>query len=75
MKAYPALAALYLMVAALPAAHPGMARATDASTCYTIPDADARTFCLAKAHHDPGMCYAIQNTALRSECLAEVRTH
>lgn len=49
------------------------ARATDAGTCYTISDADARTYCLAKAHKDPGRCYAIQRADLRSQCLAETR--
>lgn len=47
--------------------------AADASTCYTISDADARTYCLARAHKEPGMCYAVQRKDLRAACLAEVR--
>ena len=47
--------------------------ATDPGTCYTISDADARTYCLAKAHNDPSRCYAIQDSSKRAECLAEVR--
>lgn len=52
---------------------PGIAGATDAGACYAVQDADARTYCLSKAHHDPARCYAIQNAGLRSQCLAEVR--
>ena len=48
------------------------ANAADASSCYNIAEADARTYCLALAHDDPGRCYAIQDSALRSRCLAEV---
>ncbi len=49
------------------------ANAVDASSCYAIAEADARTYCLALAHNDPGRCYAIQDSAMRSRCLAEVR--
>ena len=49
------------------------ANAADTSSCYAISEADARTYCLALAHNDPGRCYAIQNSAMRSRCLAEVR--
>lgn len=49
------------------------ARAEDAGTCYTISDADARTYCLARAHQDSGRCYAIQRPDMRAQCLAEVR--
>jgi len=49
------------------------ASAADSSSCYNIADADARTYCLALAHNDPGRCYAIQDSALRSRCLAEIR--
>jgi hypothetical protein len=47
--------------------------ASDPGTCYTISDADARTYCLAKAHQDSSRCYAIQDSGKRAECLAEVR--
>lgn len=47
--------------------------AQDASTCYTIGDADARTYCLARARKDSGMCYAIHRADMRAQCLAEVR--
>lgn len=49
------------------------AGAVDAASCYGIAQADARAYCLARAHGDSGRCYAIQDTALRSQCLAEVR--
>lgn len=41
-------------------------------TCYTIGDADARAFCLARAHRNVGMCYSIQESGLRARCRAEV---
>ena len=43
------------------------------SSCYNIQDADARAFCLARAHRNPSMCYSVQRPDLRSMCLAEVR--
>ena len=46
--------------------------ADDAGTCYTIGDADARAFCLARAHRNVGMCYSIQESGLRARCRAEV---
>lgn len=51
------------------------ASASDESSCYTIinADADARTYCLARAHNDPGRCYAIQDSTMRDQCIAEVR--
>ena len=49
------------------------ASATDAGSCYGIAEADARAYCLARAHNDSGRCYAIQSVGLRSQCLAEVR--
>ena len=52
---------------------PQFAMAADASACYNIADADARTYCLARAHRQPGQCYSIQNPAMRSMCLSEVR--
>lgn len=41
--------------------------------CYNIGDADARAYCLARAHREPGQCYSIQQASMRSQCLAEVR--
>lgn len=49
------------------------ARATDAGACYNIGDADARTYCLARARKDVSQCYAVQRSDLRAQCLAEVR--
>ncbi|MEN6544488.1 MAG: hypothetical protein ABFE07_00430 [Armatimonadia bacterium] len=49
------------------------AYATSSSACYNITDADARTFCLAKARSEPSQCYAIQRADKLAECLAEVR--
>ncbi len=49
------------------------ANAADTSSCYAIAEADARTYCLALVHNDPGRCYAIQDPAMRSRCIAEVR--
>jgi hypothetical protein len=49
------------------------AAAADSGSCYGVNDADARSYCLAKAHQDPSACYTIQNSATRSMCLAEVR--
>lgn len=40
--------------------------------CYSIGDADARAYCLAKAKQDAGLCYNIQRAELRAMCLAEV---
>jgi len=44
-----------------------------ASGCYNIASADARAYCLARAHRDPGRCYSIQAADLRQFCLAWVR--
>lgn len=52
---------------------PIQAVAGDASACYNVADADARTMCLARAHREPGQCYSIRRADLRSQCLAEVR--
>ena len=51
----------------------GEAHASDAGTCYTIRDSDARTYCLARAHNQPAQCYSIQRADMRAQCLAEVR--
>ena len=51
----------------------GAAHAADAGACYTISDADARTYCLARAHREPATCYAILRPDMRAMCLAEVR--
>lgn len=47
--------------------------ATDAGTCYTISDPDARALCRAKAHKDSSICYSIKRQDLRAECQAETR--
>lgn len=49
------------------------ANAADASSCYAIADADARTYCLAKARKSPATCYSIQRADIRARCLAETR--
>lgn len=45
----------------------------DAGACYSIPDADARSFCLARVHRNPGHCYSIKDSGMRAQCFAEVR--
>ncbi len=62
-----ALAVGYMLLIAV------TAQAAGAGACYSINDADARTYCLAKAHHEPTQCYAVQNADMRAWCLAEVR--
>jgi len=52
---------------------PQFAMAADSSACYNIQDADARTYCLARARGESSQCYSIQRADLRSQCLAEVR--
>lgn len=54
------------------------AHASNAGSCYSISDGDARNYCLAKARKEPGMCYSIHKADMRSMCLAEVsreKTH
>lgn len=51
----------------------GQAFAVDAGSCYAVGNADARAYCLAKAHGNSSGCYSIQSSDLRSMCLAEVR--
>lgn len=46
---------------------------SSSGACYSIQDADARAFCLARAHRSSSMCYSIQRPDVRSMCLAEVR--
>lgn len=58
------------LVAALTATS---AAATNAGTCYTITDPDARALCRAKAHNDSSICYSIQRQDLRAECKAETQ--
>lgn len=56
--------------------HAAMAQkqpATDAVACYSISSPDARAYCLARVHRDPGRCYNVQYLELRAICLAEVR--
>ena len=52
---------------------PVTAGANDASVCYTVADADARTYCLARARGDRATCYSIQRSDLRAMCLSDVR--
>jgi len=52
---------------------PIFAFAGDSSACYNVADADARTYCLARAKREPSQCYSIQRPDMRSQCLAEVR--
>lgn len=49
------------------------AHAANSGACYNIGDADARSYCLARARRDAGTCYTIQRADLRAQCLAEVR--
>lgn len=58
--------------ALLVAPHSAVA-STAASACYGVGSPDARAYCLAMAHRDPGRCYNIQSGGLRAVCLAEVR--
>lgn len=71
--AYLLLSMLLFSLAVPLALYVAPAHASDSATCYTISDADARNFCLAKARRESSMCYAIQRTDVRAACLAEVR--
>ncbi len=64
---------LLLAYLAALAVTPGAAVASDTGACYNIADADARTYCIARARKEPAQCYSIQSSAMRSMCLAEVR--
>lgn len=46
--------------------------AADTGPCYSIGDADARNYCIAKAKNDRSVCYTIQRSDMRAQCLAEV---
>lgn len=46
--------------------------ASVSGACYSIQDADARSYCIARAKKEPAHCYSIQNADMRSMCLAEV---
>lgn len=48
------------------------AHASGAGACYSIQDADARSYCIARAKKEASHCYSIQNADMRSMCLAEV---
>lgn len=48
------------------------ATAADSSACYSISNADARAYCIAKARNQSSACYSIQSSDARSQCLAEV---
>lgn len=45
----------------------------DASACYSIKDADERTYCLAQARKNHDYCYRIKNGDSRNECLAKTK--
>ena len=47
--------------------------ASDSGACYSIQNADARSYCIARAKKEPAHCYSIQNATMRAVCLAEVR--
>lgn len=49
------------------------AHASGAVACYSIQDADARSYCIARAKKETSHCYSIQNANMRSMCLAEIR--
>ena len=57
--------------ALLVAPHSAIAGSSAASACYNVQDADARAYCLARVHRDPGRCYNVQRADLRSACQAE----
>lgn len=46
--------------------------AADTGPCYSIGDADARNYCIAKAKNERSICYTIQKSDMRAQCLAEV---
>lgn len=48
-------------------------RPPDASACYSVTDADARAYCMARAHQDASRCYSIQHQSVRAMCISEVR--
>lgn len=66
-------AAVILAIGVLGSAIAHADSTSDAGTCYTISDPDARTYCRAKARHDSSTCYAIQRQDLRAMCLSETR--
>lgn len=51
---------------------PLWAHASGSGACYSIQDADARSYCIARAKKEASHCYSIQNANMRSICLAEV---
>lgn len=53
-------------------AAPLVVYASDSGACYSIQDADARSYCIARAKKEASHCYSIQNADMRSMCLAEV---
>lgn len=54
-------------------AAPLVVYASDSGACYSIQNADARSYCIARAKKEPAHCYSIQGADLRAMCLAEVR--
>lgn len=67
------ISALLIFGLAVTLIGPIAALAADSGACYNIGDADARSYCLARARRDSGTCYTIQRADLRAQCLAEVR--
>lgn len=65
--------ALLVFALAVTLLGPVVAFAGDSGACYSIQDADARAYCLARAKREPSLCYNVQRSDLRSMCLAEVR--
>lgn len=56
-----------------PAIQKAQQERAQAVACYNVGDSDARSYCLARAHREPGQCYNIRRDDMRSMCLAEVR--
>ncbi len=52
--------------------NPAIRKASQVSACYNVQDADARSYCLARARREPSQCYNVQRSDLRAQCLAEV---
>ena len=63
------IAAALMVLAMVGAQH----AAADTGACYSIGDADTRTYCLARMHKEPSLCYAIMKADAKAMCLAETR--
>lgn len=71
---YIIFAAIYLC-AILFGSHAAVAQVArpSSSACYGIGNADARSYCLARAHRQVSYCYNVQDASMRAMCIAEVR--